>query len=61
MISVPWTEPHVEAAHLSQVNCVSVWVEKSESCVGRATNEHAGDAIATVSSRVENLLTPKKD
>lgn len=52
----PWSEPHVEATHLTQVNCVPVRMEKGEPCIGRTANKHASDPVAAICPGVENLL-----
>ena len=58
-LTVPWAESHVEAAHLAEVYGIPVRVEKRESGVGRASNEHACDPVATTRSRVKYLTRNK--
>lgn len=51
----PRAEPQVEAAHLTQVDGVSVWEEDGEARVGRAPHEYARHPVASGRPAVEAL------
>ena len=51
----PASKAEVKAAHLTQVDCIAVAVQDGEAGVGRALDEHAGDAVAARSACVEHL------
>jgi hypothetical protein len=51
----PGAEPQIEAAHLAQVDGVSVREEDGEARVGRAPHEHARHPVPPRSPAVETL------
>ena len=51
----PAAKAEVKTAHLSKVDSIAVAVQDGEAGVGRALDEHAGDAVAARSACVEHL------
>ncbi len=54
-VSLSLTQPHVEAAHLAEVDRVSVRVQDGVPGGGRAPDEHGRDAVAPGGPRVAHL------
>lgn len=51
----PWTQSYIKAAHLTQVNSISVWEEQSVLGIRWATHKHTGNPVAFTSSSHEAL------
>lgn len=51
----PWTQSYIKAAHLTQVDSISVWEEQSVLGIRWATHEHTGNPVAFTCSSHEAL------